>query len=695
MGCGVPAKRAARNMSTDTDPHSTKPRFRIPSATPFRLGLVAFAQFFAVSQLTRIALLTVSAGSVEIDVPLGIALLTGAGFDAVAGLFAALPWVLLGAVLPKAITNRRPGRWLVAMLISAYTGVLVLIAIAEWCFWEEFGSRFNFIAVDYLVFTREVFGNIAQSYPLGLIAAGIVAGMTASAWAVARLGVARWATASGASAGQRIVWPVIVSTACAFVVFGVNQSSLPAFANQYTAELAKNGCWSFCAALRGMELDYQRWYVTLPEGEALAGVRKMLGQPSATFVSQSPGDLRRHVTSARPERRWNVMFVCMESMSLGFTGAGGNPESLTPNLDRIGRESVNFANLHATGTRTVRGMEAITLGLPPTPGQSIIYRPEGTGLWTYFVPFLDRGYDCAFFYGGDGRFDFMNRYFSSSGCRIMDANAWQPGDTTFKTAWGACDEDLFRKAIREADADHAAGRPFHYFCMTTSNHRPYDFPQGRIDLPPHSGRAAAVKYSDWAVGRLLDEARSKPWFADTLFVFCSDHCASSAGKADLDVTKYRIPAMIYNPGLVGTGNIAGLTSQIDVMPTVLGLLGWDYETRGFGADVLAGPSPGRAFVSNYQKIAFLREGRIAILKPNRISGAYCYDAATGGLGPLSGAASADLRQEATAFYQSAAWWFRSGRMKRGAEFPPPTPVASRSADTSGPAPVTTIDPTTP
>lgn len=695
MGCGVPAQRAGQTMPNHTDPHTTKPRRRILAATPFRLGLVAFVLFFGVSQLTRITLLTGSAGNIEIGTPLGMAMLTGAGFDTAAGLFAALPWVLLGAVLPTDMASRRMGSWLLTLAISAYSGILVLIAIAEWCFWDEFGSRFNFIAVDYLVFTREVLGNIAQSYPLGLIAAGILAGMSASAWAVARLGVVRWTAASGASAAQRIIWPTVVSVACACAVWGVNQSSTQGFANQYTAELSKNGCWSFCAALRGMELDYRRWYATLPEGEALADTRRMLEQPSAGLVSQSTGDLRRHLTSPGPERRWNVMFVCMESMSLLFTGAGGNPDSLTPNLDRIARESVNFADLHATGTRTVRGMEAITLGLPPTPGQSIIYRPEGTGLWTYFVPFIDRGYDCAFFYGGDGRFDFMNRYFSSSGCRIMDATAWDRSDTTFKTAWGACDEDLFRKAIREADADHAAGRPFHYFCMTTSNHRPYDFPQGRIDLQPHSGRVAAVKYADWAVGRLLDEARSKPWFSDTLFVFCSDHCASSAGKADLDVTKYRIPAMIYNPGLVKARNIARLTSQIDVMPTVLGLLGWDYETRGFGADVLAGPSPGRAFVSNYQKIAFLREGRIAILKPNRISDAYCYDTTTGGLGPLSNAASEELRHDATAFYQSAAWWFKSGRMKRSADFPPPTPVAVRSTGGSGPADVTTIYPTTP
>jgi hypothetical protein len=181
----------------------------------------------------------------------------------------------------------------------------------------------------------------------------------------------------------------------------------------------------------------------------------------------------------------------------------GKRTGYTPNLDRLAKESLFFENLYATGTRTVRGMEALTLNLPPTPGQAVIYRPEGTDLTTTFSPFLDRGYDCAFFYGGDGRFDYMNRYFSTAGCRIMDVNAWKPEDLTFKTAWGACDEDLFNKTISEADACHEADKPFHFFCMTTSNHRPFDFPAGRIDETPTGKRKPAVKYADWAIGNPL------------------------------------------------------------------------------------------------------------------------------------------------------------------------------------------------
>ncbi len=249
----------------------------------------------------------------------------------------------------------------------------------------------------------------------------------------------------------------------------------------------------------------------------------------------------------------------------------------------------------------------------------------------------------------------------------MDVGAWEKSDITFKTSWGACDEDLFNKTISEADKSHAAGTPFHYFCMTTSNHRPYDFPAGRIDMPSHSGRRAAVKYSDWAVGDLIAKASKRPWFKDTIFIFCADHCASSAGKSDLDVTKFHIPAMIYNPSLFPPQKISALCSQIDVMPTIFGLLDWNYETLGFGHDRLAtggGLPPNRAFISNYQKIALLRNDGLAILKPKAETSLYDCDVKTGVLSPRKPDSGESLLRDTTALYQSASWLFSSGHLKK-------------------------------
>ncbi len=263
----------------------------------------------------------------------------------------------------------------------------------------------------------------------------------------------------------------------------------------------------------------------------------------------------------------------------------------------------------------------------------------------------------------------MNRYFSTAGCRIVDANEWEESDTTFKTSWGACDEGLFNKTVSEADNDHAAGKPFHFFCMTTSNHRPYDFPPGRIDLTPADRRDGAVKYCDWAIGDFIRKASGKPWFDKTIFVIVADHCAGSAGKQDIDVTKYRIPGMIYNPTLVGKRSITALCSQIDVMPTVFGLLNWSHETLGYGHDMLA-PSaaslPERSFVSNYQKIAMITPQTMTILKPNSKHSSYNLLPETGEITPMDRRKEerSSLLHDTTVFYQSASWLFGSGRLKR-------------------------------
>ncbi len=608
------------------------------------------------------------------DASLAQALVIGIAYDAAAAAFAAFPWLLLGVLAPVRLLKSLPGKILIASFMTVFIGILIFIATAEWFFWDEFSARFNFIAVDYLIFTPEVIGNIKESYPMIPILSGIVTIAGMLAWQMSRKRWFIWAIGGITCWKDRCAWLITGLAVYSLVVAFVKQSSIPVFANQFHTEIAKNGCWSFLAAGKLMELEYDKWYAKLPLDEALVEAKQQLVTADEPATSQVPNDLRRSLKGRGTEHPWNVIVVCMESMSGDYMGHNGNNAGITPNLDRLSKESVFFENLYATGTRTVRGIEALTLNLPPTPGQSIIYRPEGINLITTFTPFLARGYDCAFLYGGNGRFDYMNRYFSTSGCRIMDIKAWEKNDVTFKTSWGACDEDLFRKTLAEADADHAAGRPFHFFCMTTSNHRPYDFPEGHIDMHSHD-RKSAVKYADWAVGNLIEQASKRPWFNDTLFVIVADHCASSAGKSEIDVTKYHIPAMIYNPALVPAKMVSTLCSQIDIMPTVFGLLNWNYQTLGYGHDLLApsaGTLPGRTFVSNYQKIALLRDEGIAILKPNRKHSSYTCNMITGDFSPIDRIASDKLVHDATVFYQSASWLFSTGKLKKNPPAPSPS-----------------------
>ena len=642
---------------------------RILASIPARFAILAFGLFFAFSLVARVALVVTAHAELGFTASLLGALSVGVLYDFAAGVFAAAPWLLLGIVFPERLLGKAWARCILAALAVAYSGILVFITTAEWFFWDEFGARFNFIAVDYLIWTQEVWGNISESYPMGVIIPAIVLVAVFVVWCMKRAGLFGFVKRSPTTLRHRAIALAILLIVPFLTNRLVSQSAIPAFANQYDTEIAKNGCWAFFAAFQQMELDYKRWYIELPEEQALADARALLTTANDKSASAAPDDLTRVITKSGEEKQWNVILVCMESLSSDYMSNVGNTEGITPNLDRLRENSIFFENLYATGTRTVRGMEALTLNLPPTPGQAIIYRPEGTDLKTTFGPFLDRGYDCGFFYGGDGRFDYMNRYFSTAGCRIVDANAWDEKDTTFKTSWGACDEDLFNKTIAEADKDHAKGKPFHFFCMTTSNHRPYDFPAGRIDLPSHGGSRHAVKYADWCIGDLIEKASGKPWFANTIFVIVSDHCARSAGKEDIDVTKYRIPGMIYNPGLVGTKKITALSSQIDIMPTLFGLLNWNYTTLSFGHDYLSPSSaalPQRSFVSNYQKIAMITQDTMTILKPNKKHSSYACDLISGELTPMDpqNDKKAALLHDTTVYYQSASWLFNSGKLKR-------------------------------
>jgi phosphoglycerol transferase MdoB-like AlkP superfamily enzyme len=663
-------------------------------------ALLLAASYVLLGSLLRLGLLIASSGEVSWGLATLASLLVGLLFDLVMAWFLTLPLGLLGAVWPW---DGAASRWLRLPLRAAWlfgASLFTFWKISEILFWEEFGVRFNFIAVDYLVYTTEVVKNIRESYNLPLIIGVVLAVATGLFLLWRRLGfVRRWEEGAAADASPRwrdfaaLLSPLLIFLLVAYFVgrqdlktASAARSSVaerltaglrhmgdvqPGWANSYDAELAKNGEYAFLAAFWANQLEWHRFYPSRPD--AVAKLRAtLLAQGGEAANAGGNDDITRRIKPATPARKWNVVQITIESLSAEYVGCYGSPEyqpkNLTPNLDRLSRESLWFSRCYAGGTRTVRGMEALSLSIPPIPGQSVLRRAGCENLTTLGSVLQAKGYETAFLYGGDGFFDNMNYFFEANGYDIVDlprqlGRGKQP---TFANAWGACDEDAFAWSLEEADRAHAAGKPFHHFVMTTSNHRPYTWPAGKIDAGL-VGREGGVAYTDYAIGAFLKAAQTKPWFKDTVFVIVADHCASVAGKRELEVRKYEIPLFIWSPGNIAPRKFDTMMSQIDVAPTVLGLLGVDYLSRFVGADALAPSYRPRAFISNYQKVALLRpDGLLTVLKPVRQAVQYQADLATGALTPVTTPDMAAV-EETIHYYQGTDELFNHGGLQNPAK----------------------------
>ena len=312
-----------------------------------------------------------------------------------------------------------------------------------------------------------------------------------------------------------------------------------------------------------------------------------------------------------------MVLISVESLSAEFMAAYGNTEGITPFLDSLAQKSIFLTNLYATGNRTVRGLEALTLCLPPTPGESIVKRKDNKDKFTTGSVFKSKGYSVKYLYGGYSYFDNMKDFFGGNGYDIIDRDNFTPEEITFANIWGVSDEDMARKAIKEMNAQAKTGKPFFNHWMTVSNHRPFTYPEGRIDIPGTAkSRQGGVKYTDYALKLFFELAKKESWFKDTVFVIVADHCASSAGRTELPLDRYRIPCLIYADFLEAE-QIDKLASQIDVMPTVMELLNFSYESKFLGQDIFSRFYKPRAYIATYRELGYLTPDTLSIIKPLR------------------------------------------------------------------------------
>jgi phosphoglycerol transferase MdoB-like AlkP superfamily enzyme len=236
-------------------------------------------------------------------------------------------------------------------------------------------------------------------------------------------------------------------------------------------------------------------------------------------------------------------------------------------------------------------------------------------------------------------------------------------EVTFENAWGIADEDIYNKVIKLADEAHSAGKPFFDFVMTTSNHRPYTYPEGKIDIPSGSGRSGAVKYTDFAIGEFLRKAQKKEWYKNTVIIIMADHCASSAGRQELDVKNYHIPGLMLNLPNISPQKVDKMASQIDIFPTLFSLLNWNYNTNLYGTDVLKmKPEEERAFVGTYRKLGLLKgDDKVMVLGDQKVSNYYQWNRESNELVPLK--ENEAFLKEIISNYQTADYLFSNGGLK--------------------------------
>lgn len=574
-----------------------------------------------------------------------------------------------------------PTRWvgsiidkLLTFSIISLTLFIMFFSLAgEITFWDEFNVRYNFIAVDYLIYTYEVVENINQSYPIPIILVCLFMLIGGVFWLFSKNLIFKNTFDSPVRLSRRlqITIPVMLITLLMGYVSSNKQAEFST--NMYINELSKNGIFSFFSAFRANELDYDLFYKRLETNKAYSLIRDELIL-NQHFTSQDITSIEREIKFDNEALTPNIVLITIESFSADFLETFGNTNNLTPNFEKLARESIFFTNMFATGTRTVRGMEALTLCVPPTPGNSIVRRPNNDHLFSIATILMQKNYDLKFIYGGDGYFDNMNGFFGGQGFDIVDRDRGNPLSDNIKTkrfsipdeevhfenAWGICDEDIYNQSLKYANQVYATNQPFFQFIMTTSNHKPYSFPKGSIDAP-QGNRSSAVKYTDYALGAYIQNAKKQPWFENTVFVIVADHCASSAGRWEINIEKHHIPAIIYN--FNKDIKVDKLCSQIDLMPTLFSMLNWSYQSNFYGNNIFDfEKSNERALIANYRTLGLLKQDVFTQLTNKKTSQQFIWSSKDHLMHELT-KKNQELEALTISYYQTSSALFKTGKMK--------------------------------
>ncbi len=602
------------------------------------LPLILFA--FAILSLSRIGLMIWHQELLPEDSVLYI-LLMGLRYDAAAvcALFA-LPCLITTICsffnfVPRLLLK------ILCLYLAFIMAFLTMNEVATPGFINEFGIRPNQIYVKYLIYPKEVIKTLLSGHKLELfISLFITITVFTAAYFFQRyifnIIEKRFACLDKLQ-HKKILFPsrrrllVELLLILSIVPMGIRSTFghrplNPAMA--YFCEiplvntLPVNSSYSAVYALvhlNDTELNRDMIYDIVAEDKVIAEAKKL----SAAFWEEEGGNgcplVQRIIPANGVTEPRNIVIILEESMGGGFVASlGGQP--LTPELERLKDLGWWFENMYAAGHRSIRGIEAVSAGFPPSPLESIVkLLPHGEPYAAIPEVLRSAGYQTSFIYGGESHFDNMRSYFLNNGCmQVIEQKDYD--NPMFVASWGVSDEDLFNRAHEQFMNHHEKGETFFSLVFTSSFHDPFEIPEGKVSLDRDYGeenaRLLAVKYADYALGRFMDQALASPYASNTVFLIIADHESRVRGTGLFPLSQFKIPALIIAPNLEPYQD-KRLVSQIDMPPTLLSLAGFSGTVPYVGQNLLQIDAKQRALMQFNDNFGYLDENGLTVLTPRK------------------------------------------------------------------------------
>ncbi len=545
----------------------------------------------------------------------------GVRMDLISLCYCTIAPAIILLLLPKRFVQKI--RLLLAAWFTMWLSAIVYMEIATFPFVDEYDVRPDQKFLEYLKHTTEVFTTLYKMYALEL-AVGAVALLVCGrfVWknsnALLR-NYREWSATARAIAFPFCIGLLFLGARSTLGHRPANLSTAFFSENHLANEFALNSTYSVLYSAYRMyrheknpSLDYGK----MDRAEIMTRVKHQIQGQEEFLVSDIPFLRKQNspfdTAGSRPK---NIVIFLQESVGAVDTGCLKGPP-ITPNICRLKDEGMWFPNLYATGTRTVRGIEATVSGFLPTSAVGVL--KLGLAQKNFFTAaslLAEHGYETDFFYGGMSNFDEMRAFFLGNGFQnIYDEPTFE--NPVFHGTWGVSDEDLVRKANQQFVAH--GDKPFFALMLSTSNHSPYEFPDGRIDLyeQPKQTHLNAVKYADYAIGLFFELAKKEKYFEDTIFLVVADHNSHVRGNEHVPISKFQIPGFIVGPN-VPKMSFERLASQIDLLPTMLHFTGIDTVHPMIGRNLMKLPAdaPGRAFMQYGSNNAYMVGDDVVILRP--------------------------------------------------------------------------------